>query len=191
MSSTSGRPIRSKGTRGRLAGLWGEILAEETVEQHGWIVSAEDSGGLHAGSDFWAQHEKTGKWLVAQVKASTKGMGGIVWRKPGAEGIQVLLRKAKRWDAHAIFVLMHLEPSAAFLSGGGVVVPRPKVIAISGCTALEWAAKVDERRAEYAALPFKRASRVGEVRDPNNSLYPCQVTDFTPLGEFMEQLPTT
>jgi hypothetical protein len=186
---SSRRLISSKGTRSKLAGLWGEVLAEEIVDQLGWKVHQEESGGYRKGSDFWAQHSETRKWLVAQVKATTKPYGHINWGKPGEEGVKSLLAKANRWEAHAIFVLLHLEPSDAHLEASRIVVTRPKVLNITGCTAREWAIAVDKSRAAYASKPYKIGPKRGEMRPESGALHPCCVDDFLPFADFMASLP--
>lgn len=185
---TPGRAIRSKGTRSTLAGLWGEVLAQEALAAQGWTVSSEESGGYRKAADFWAQYGESGKWLVGQVKATAKPSGSISWGKPGAEGVKPLLIKAARWDAHAIFVLLHLEPSDAYLTNSRIIVTRPSVLNITGVTAEEWGVAVDRSRALYASQPYVRGNLKGQLKPERGRLHPCRVQDFPPLDELLRKL---
>jgi len=177
------RTITSKGLRRGATGLWGEVLAAEALEGVGWDVTLE--GGNRGGSDLIAEKEDVR--LLAQVKSSAKEEGWIHWSRPGMAGVQPLIKKAARKNAHPVFVLLWLELSEAYQDEGFLIVTRPKVLSLTAATAAEWGQFVDYQRGVYAQEPYKSGPNIGQPRPESGLALPCKVDHFLELGELFDQ----
>ncbi|MFI7337052.1 hypothetical protein ACIBUY_03830 [Streptomyces sp. NPDC050085] len=170
----------------------GEGRVQLYMEERGWKL-IEGGVGLRT-EDFDLVFKRGSHVLVTQIKTSSADDGRILYRNTHPhESANALVDKAIARSGRAIMVLVHLPeaPTITLVTRDGhpvleTTMPEPSLI--TWADPVDFAAKVEKERDEYASSTYLIGKRKGQPRRREGLWYPVCVDEFPALSSLLEDL---